>query len=301
MTDLDAMTPILLISPDGMLGRAHQALLTRRKLAFEAVSYPEFDLCNADNVQRTIDSRFRTVINCSGFTDVDAAETREAEAHAVNAEGVQRLAQRCRATSALLLHYSTDYVFDGKAKTPYATQAPRRPQTAYGRSKARGEELLIASGCEHLLIRTSWLYAAWGKNFVDTIARLGQQQPSLRVVDDQRGRPTSAEHLAERSLLLLERGARGIFHVTDAGECSWFEFACAIVAASGGSARVEPCTTAEFTRPASRPSYSVLDLSATDALIGPARDWHSNLNDVLRARAANAAAATGLPRPVADS
>jgi len=276
--------PILLISPDGMLGRALQVLLSGRGLNVASVAYPAFDISSVQSVEQAVTNRFGLVINCSGFTDVDAAETREAEANAVNADGVRLLAQRCLAIGAPLVHFSTDYVFDGEASTPYRIDQPRQPQTAYGRSKAKGEEFLVNSGCEYLLLRTSWLYAPWGKNFVDTIARFGRQQPLLRVVDDQRGRPSSAEYLAARSLALIERAARGIFHVTDGGDCSWFEFAHTIVAQTGGSAKVEPCTSAEYVRPARRPSYSVLDLSATEALLGPSRAWQSNLADVLRAR-----------------
>jgi dTDP-4-dehydrorhamnose reductase len=184
----------------------------------------------------------------------------------------------------VLLHFSTDYVFDGAASTPYSVTAALHPNTAYGRSKAKGEALLVASGCEYLLVRTSWLYAPWGKNFVDTIARFARERPSMRVVNDQRGRPTSAEYLAARSLALLEHAARGTFHVTDGGECTWYEFAKAIAAGSGGTAHMEPCTTAEFPRPAPRPAYSVLDLSVTEALLGPSRAWQDNLADVLRAR-----------------
>jgi dTDP-4-dehydrorhamnose reductase len=281
--------PILLISPDGMLGRAVSARLTQRKLAFEGVSYPAFDISDAGQVERALDPRFKLVINCSAFTDVDGAETREAEADTVNDIGVGHLAARAKANGAVLVHYSTDYVFDGRASEPYRVDQPLQPQTAYGRSKARGEQKLTAAGGEYLLIRTSWLYAPWGKNFVDTIARFGKEKPSLRVVNDQHGRPTSAEYLALRTLALLERNARGTFHVTDGGECTWYEFARAIVAGSGGSAKVEPCSSAEYGRPAPRPAYSVLDLSATEALIGPSRPWQSNLSDVLTARAAASA------------
>jgi dTDP-4-dehydrorhamnose reductase len=279
-----ATSPVLLISPDGMLGRAVATLLQTRGVPFEGVSYPAFDLRNDGSVEAALAARFRTVINCSAFTDVDGAETREAEADAVNADGVRKLAERCRATRAVLLHFSTDYVFDGTANAPYSVTEPLHPQTAYGRSKAKGEALLVASGCEYLLVRTSWLYAPWGKNFVDTIARFARERPMMRVVNDQRGRPTSAQYLAARSLALLERNARGAFHVTDGGECTWYEFAKAIAAGSGGTAQIEPCTTAEFPRPAPRPAYSVLDLSATDALLGPSRAWQDNLADVLRAR-----------------
>jgi dTDP-4-dehydrorhamnose reductase len=231
-----------------------------------------------------VHDKTRVVINCAAYTDVDAAETHEADAMAVNATGVELLAQRCRSIGALLVHVSTDYVFDGDARVPYRVHEPRRPQNAYGRSKARGEELLLATGCEHLLLRTSWLYAPWGKNFVDTIARAGRERPSLRVVDDQRGRPTSAQYLAERSLALVEQRARGIFHVTDGGECTWFEFAREIVARSGGTAKVEPCTSAEFIRPAKRPAYSVLDLSATEGRLGVSKPWQDNLAAVLEHR-----------------
>lgn len=278
------MPELLLVSPDGMLGRAFTAALARRSRAFERVSYPSFDITKPEHVANAVHAGVRMVINCAAHTDVDGAETQEDAADAVNARGVQLLAARCREVSAVLVHYSTDYVFDGEAHSPYPTTAPRRPQTAYGRTKARGEEAIEASGCEYLIVRTSWLYAPWGKNFVDTMVRFGHERPNLRVVNDQRGRPTSAQYLADRTLALIDHEARGIFHVTDGGECTWFEFARAIVAASGGKAHVEPCTSAEYVRPARRPSYSVLDLSATDALIGPSRTWQDNLNDVLAER-----------------
>lgn len=283
---MDSATPFFIVSPDGMLGRAWQALLDSRGLAYAGGSFPELDLRDTASVARFVEPKFRVVINCAAYTDVDAAEKNEADADAVNATGLANLAARCRETGALLVHYSTDYVFDGTASTPYAVDEPRRPQTAYGRTKARGEELLERSDCACLTIRTSWLYAPWGKNFVDTIAKLGAEKPELRVVNDQRGRPTSAQYLAERSLALVERDARGTFHVTDGGECTWFEFAQAIVSGTAGTARVDPCTTAEFLRPAPRPAYSVLDLSRTDALIGPSRGWRDNLADVLAARRA---------------
>lgn len=278
------MPDTLLISPDGMLGRAYVNLLTARKRAFEGVSYPAFDITSSEHVTRALHAGIRTVINCSAYTDVDGAETHEAEAEAVNARGVQLLAARCQQLGALLVHFSTDYVFDGEADVPYQVGDARRPQTAYGRTKAKGEELAVASGCEHLIIRTSWLYAPWGKNFVDTMVRMGRERDQFIVVNDQRGRPTSAQYLAARSLALMEQHARGIFHVTDGGECTWFEFARAIVADSGGRASVRPCTSAEFKRPAKRPSYSVLDLSATDAKLGASRDWRDNLADVLAER-----------------
>ncbi|HET6334442.1 MAG TPA: dTDP-4-dehydrorhamnose reductase [Polyangiales bacterium] len=278
--------PFFIVSPDGMLGRAWQALLAARGIESAGGSFPDLDLRDVSSIAHFIEPKYRVVINCAAYTDVDRAERFESDAEEVNATGLANLAARCHETGALLVHYSTDYVFDGAASSPYPVDAPRRPQTAYGRTKARGEELLESSGSAFLMVRTSWLYAPWGKNFVDTIAKFGAERPELRVVDDQHGRPTSAQYLAERSLALIEKDARGTFHVTDGGQCTWFEFAKAIVAATGGSARVDPCTTAEFARPAVRPPYSVLDLSRTDALIGPSRDWRENLADVLAARRA---------------
>ena len=141
--------------------------------------------------------------------------------------------------------------------------------------------MLEQSGAEHLLIRTSWVYAPWGKNFVRTILGAAQKRPSLRVVNDQRGRPSSAEQLAETSLRLLEAGGRGTFHATDAGQCTWFEFARSIVAQAGLECSVEPCSSSEYPSPAQRPSYSVLDLSRTEALVAPLVSWEESLARVI--------------------
>jgi dTDP-4-dehydrorhamnose reductase len=271
----------LVVSPDGMLGRAFVEALERRGEPVIGVSYPELDLTRPATLAR-IDGAIGRVINCAAFTDVDGAEAREAEALAVNGTGVGHLAAACARVGATLVHFGTDYVFSGDAAAPYPVDAPVAPRTAYGRTKAAGEAALRDSGADHLYLRTSWLYAPWGKNFVRTIAALGKTKPELKVVDDQRGRPTSAEELVVTTLALWDRGARGFFHATDGGECTWFDFAKAIVEGTGGSAKVLPCTTAEFPRPAPRPAYSVLDLSATEAVLGrPLRHWRETLADVL--------------------
>ena len=179
------------------------------------------------------------------------------------------------------MHYSTDYVFDGNATSPYAIDHPHDPINAYGRGKAVGETRLLESGCDHLLIRTSWVYAPWAKNFVRTIARAGRERPSLKVVADQRGRPSSAEHLADVSARLLDAGARGTFHVCDGGECTWHEFAVEICRLAGATCEVHPCDTSEYPTPATRPPYSVLDLSATESVVGPMKSWRDNLADVM--------------------
>lgn len=272
----------LLVSPDGMLGRAFAELLVREGLHFDAITYPAIDLSRPETIAPALRPGISRVINCSAYTDVDAAETNEALATAINGTGVGALASRCREIGAELVHFGTDYVFDGNATAPYPIDAPLAPQGAYGRSKAEGERALRSSGARHLYVRTSWLYAPWAKNFVRTIAGAARQRPQLRVVDDQRGRPTSAEHLARTTLALLERGREGTWHVTDGGECTWFGFAQEIVRLSGAACTVEPCTSAEFPRPARRPAYSVLDLSATEALLGAMPDWKTALADVMR-------------------
>jgi len=273
--------PVLVIGVGGMLHRAWAEALRGRGAQVVAPSMSELDLTDAAAIRRGLGDEYRLVVNCAAWTDVDGAEKNEEKATAINATGVGELARRCAASGALLVHYSTDYVFDGRANAPYSVDAPRAPLGAYGRSKARGEELLAASGAEHLSVRTSWLYAPWGKNFVRTIARLSRERESLRVVDDQRGRPTSAEHLVATSLALLAAGTRGTAHVTDGGECTWYELACEVVRLTGARCRVEPCTTADYPTLAQRPAYSVLELRATERLVGAMPPWRQALAGVV--------------------
>lgn len=276
-------TRLLLISPDGMLGRAVDELLARRGASFGSVRYPDLDLTQLPSIERHVAPGLEVVVNCSAWTDVDGAEAREAVADAVNATGVGLLAARCRDVGATLVHFSTDYVFDGAGSRPYGTSEARAPVNAYGRTKARGEELLEASGCRFLLVRTSWLYAPWGTSFVRTIARLARSREELRVVDDQRGRPTSAEHLAETTLALLDADAEGTFHVTDGGECTWYELAGHVAGLVAPACRVLPCSSAEFPRPARRPAYSVLDIAGTERLLGRAMPhWIEAVSGVVR-------------------
>lgn len=272
---------VLLIGAGGMLGQAWRGLLTAHGIDHTAAELPGFDLLDADAVRAAVPGHTHAV-NCAGWTDVDGAEADEKGATRLNGHAIGPLAEACRDAGAHLVHYSTDYVFAGDATEPYPTDAPRAPISAYGRSKAVGEELLEASDASWTLIRTSWLYAPWGRNFVRTIAKLCREQASLRVVDDQRGRPTSAEHLARASLALLARGAAGAWHVTDGGDATWFDFACEIARLAGSPCEVSPCATESYPRPAARPAYSVLDLSLTERELGPMPGWRSNLADVLR-------------------
>ena len=275
------MTELVVIGADGMLGRCWSDLLSARGSAFVGTTLSELDITDPRSVERAVGRGTEWVINCAAYTAVDEAEAHEDLAMEVNGHAVGRLAARCKAVGAKVIHYSTDYVFDGTASKPYAIDHPRNPVSVYGRSKALGEELLEESGVEYLLVRSSWLYAPWGKNFVLTIRDLAKSRPVLRVVDDQRGRPTDSRHLAAASLQLAERGQRGVAHVTDGGECTWFELATMVAGIVNPDCRVEPCSSEEFPRPARRPAYSVLDISATEAALGPMTPWQARVRDVL--------------------
>lgn len=273
----------VLLGGSGMLGRALQPRLEARGELWTP-RHREVDITDARAVHDLIAPGVELVVNCAAYTNVDGAETDEDEAVRVNGRAVALLAQRAAAVGAVLVHYSTDYVFAGVASEPYARDAARQPLNAYGRSKAAGERALAQSGAPFLCLRTSWLYAPWGNNFVLTMADLAATRRELKVVDDQRGRPSSCVQLADTTLAMLERGARGFHHATDAGECSWFELAKHVVARTHPETRVVPCTSAEFPRPAPRPAYSVLDISATEALVGPLQPWQQAVDAALDAR-----------------
>jgi len=270
----------LIVGGNGMLARALRIACERDGRPFRAVDRPGLDICNEALVESAVNGH-SVVFNCAAYTDVDGAESNEAEANKVNGFGVGLLATACARRGILLVHYSTDYVFSGRATRPYPVDAPHAPIGAYGRSKALGERALWQAGGPHLLLRTSWLYAPWGHNFVRTIARASAHKPVLTVVNDQRGRPSSAEHVARTSLELVDRNARGTLHVTDGGECTWFGFAREIVRLSGNDCEVRPCSSDELARPARRPACSVLDLAPTERLVGPMSHWRDNLQNVM--------------------
>jgi len=278
---VSTMPTILLIAPEGMLGRAWTELLDARSIPYRTAALPDFDITDPDAIAKCVTPDIGVVINCCAYTDVDGAEEHEDAATRVNGTGVGYLAQACRQAEALLMHYSTDYVFNGHATEPYPVDGPIEPCNAYGRSKAEGERQIRDAGCEHLILRTSWLYAPWANNFVLTINRLAKEKESLKVVNDQRGRPTSAQHLAATSLRLVEEGARGTLHATDGGECTWYDFAAVIADHANPACKIEPCGSDQYPRPAVRPAYSVLDLEPTEAIVGELTDWREHLANVL--------------------
>jgi dTDP-4-dehydrorhamnose reductase len=226
------------------------------------------------------------VINAAAYTAVDAAETDEARAFAVNADGPRVLAAACASRLVPLLHISTDYVFSGESSRPYEPEDELGPMTAYGRTKAAGEDAVLGSGASSWVVRTSWVYSKAGTNFVNTMMRLEKERETLSVVDDQVGGPTWTADLASGLLELAGRVARGdgperrVLHCTNAGAVSWHGFAQAIFTEIGADpARVLPCTTEEFPRPAHRPAYSVLSgASWEQAWLTPLRPWQDALH-----------------------
>ena len=274
--------PVLLIGSDGMLGTAWCEVLDAMGVIYRCPTLQDFDLTDEQSIQRTVTDDIKLVINCAAYTAVDKAEEQEELATQINGEGVGNLAERCKKVGAKLLHYSTDYVFPGNADVPYLPLAKREPCNAYGRSKAVGEKLIEQTGCNYLILRTSWLYAPWANNFVITIAKLAKDRDELQVVNDQFGRPTSAQHLAGSSAEMINVGASGVHHLTDGGQCSWFEFATEIVKLTQANCIVKPCGSEQYPRPAVRPAYSVLDLTSTEKAIGDMPHWKENLASVIQ-------------------
>ena len=245
----------------------------------------DVDLRNAEDVLAAVQSAHADwIIVSAGYADVDGCELNPEQAFAVNRDGAVHVARAAVACGARLLFISTDYVFDGEKRIPYETNDARNPINVYGQSKAEAECRLLEIAPTCCIVRTSWLFGAGGKCFPDTILRLAETRPELRVVNDQRGCPTYTGDLADAIEKLIRGSASGIVHATNRGSCSWFEFARAVLAAESSRTTVTPVATAEFPRPARRPAYSVL---GSDSLRGfgielPA--WEDGLAVYLRQR-----------------
>lgn len=232
-----------------------------RRLANETVipmDLPEFDLTQPEIESTILDARPDVVIHAGAYTDVDGAERTPDLAMAVNRDGTARVARAAAQVGARLIYVSTDYVFDGTATAPYTEQVAPNPINAYGMSKWLGEQAVLASGADALVVRTAWLYGHHGKNFVKSIMRAARREPALRVVSDQRGCPTFAEDLASALIALMAKKVRGVIHVTNRGDCTWHEFAVAIVREMGLTLPVASISTGEAGRLAKRPRFSVL-------------------------------------------
>jgi len=243
------------------------------------------DIRDATRVQEVVrETRPEWIVLAAAYTDVDACESNPDLAFAVNRNGALNVARAAKELGARLLFLSSDYVFDGKKTTPYEIEEARNPQSVYGRTKAEAELKLLELMRECCIVRTSWLFGAGGKCFPDTILRLAASRPALDVVNDQRGCPTYAVDLARAIIQLCSKSADGIVHVTNAGNCTWFEFAQEIIENTGLATTVRPVTSQQMARPAPRPAYSVLSPTSLEAFGIEMPSWHDALRRYLERR-----------------
>ena len=300
------MIRVLVTGAKGQVGRELSRELAQR-CELVACDRGTLDLADPDSIKtRMREVQPQVVVNCAAYTAVDRAETDRDAAHAVNATGPGVLAEEARRLGALLVHFSTDYVFDGAKPSPYVEDDPVNPLSVYGASKLGGERAIAAAGADHLILRTSWVYGPHGKNFLFTMLRMGRERDELRVVDDQRGAPTSSRALARlvREILggsgsqpLTEPGVRavaerrGLYHATAAGNTSWFGFAQAIFEEVERQRRLDftpprlvAILTSGYPTPARRPANSVLSSARlADAFGAAIPDWREGLRETVSA------------------
>lgn len=273
------MTRYLITGSAGMLGSDIVSALEGRDVT--ALSRSDLDITDAAAVAEATQG-FDVIINTAAYTRVDDAETDEAAALAINGTAVGHLARAAASHGATLVHFSTDYVFDGEGTSPYGEYDAIGPRSAYGRTKAHGERLALeANGDRTHIIRTAWLYGEHGSSFPATMLRLAGERDTLRVVDDQVGQPTWTADLAAQTVALLDSGIpEGIWHGTNSGHGSWFDFARAVFENAGlDPERVTPTDSSQFARPAPRPAYSVLGHDGWAAAgLKPLRDWRQALS-----------------------
>ncbi len=232
------------------------------------------------------DNSIGLIVNCAAYTNVNKAEEEEDIAYRINAHAPGILADVARDAGAVLIHISTDYVFDGTGHVPYLEDMPASPQSAYGRTKLAGEKAIIESGCRYMIFRTAWLYSSFGGNFMQTIYEKTASEPVVRVVSDQVGTPTYAQDLADVLAGIIDAGMldrTGIYHFTDEGVCSWYDFAKEICDMSGHLCDVCPCRTIDYPTKATRPHYSVLDKTKVKETFGiEIPHWKDSLAFCLR-------------------
>jgi dTDP-4-dehydrorhamnose reductase len=287
---------ILLFGANGQLGTKLKALLSA-KGALRAVGQDDLDLRDLSVLRAFIrDIRPDLIVNAAAYTAVDAAENDDENARLVNAEAPRIMAECAKERRALLVHYSTDYVFDGRAHEPYTEESPTTPIGVYGFSKLAGEQAISETGADFLILRTAWLYSNRGRNFFNTMLRLAAERDELRVVNDQIGCPTYSDLLAGATLSLLGgmyssgavRSDRcGLYHAACTGQTSWFGFATKIIQLAGFAdrVRVTPITTSEYPTPAQRPAYSVLSSEKLARVFGiRLPEWETGLRQCLADR-----------------
>ena len=258
---------ILITGANGQLGSEMRRLGEVSPNTYIYTDVAELDITNGDAVAAFVkENAVDIIVNCAAYTNVDKAESDEATAELINATAVENLAKAIKAVNGTLFHISTDYVFGNEGNTPRTEDMPLNPLGVYGRTKLRGEQAVAAVGCKAIIIRTAWLYSEFGNNFLKTMLRLTAEREQLNVVFDQVGTPTYAGDLALAIFSIIEGGVyegnEGVYHFSNEGVCSWYDFATEIAIAAGNTVcKVQPCHSSEFPSPVTRPAFSVLDKS----------------------------------------
>ena len=254
---------ILITGADGQLGSQLRSVAKSDRDKYYFTDIAELDITDLSALEAYIvKNGVEVIVNCAAYTNVDGAEENEAAADLLNNRAVGNLAEIAKKVGATLIHISTDYLFDGNGNTPYSESSPTSPAGVYGETKLAGELAIQNTDCNYIIIRTSWLYSQFGSNFVKTIQRLSAERDQLNVVFDQIGTPTYAADLAKVIRHIIDSGQlykKGVYHYSNEGVCSWFDFAVEIAALSGNVCDIRPCHSSDFPTKAKRPSYSVLD------------------------------------------
>lgn len=256
---------ILITGANGQLGNEMRRLGEVSPNTYIYTDVAELDIINGDAVAAFVkDNAVDIIVNCAAYTNVDKAESDEAVAELINATAVENLAKAMKMVDGTLFHISTDYVFGNEGNTPRAEDMPLNPLGVYGRTKLHGEQAIATVGCKAIIIRTAWLYSEFGNNFLKTMMRLTAEREQLNVVFDQVGTPTYAGDLALAIFSIIEGGVyagnEGVYHFSNEGVCSWYDFATEIAVAAGNTnCKVLPCHSSEFPSPVTRPAFSVLD------------------------------------------
>ncbi|HNQ67069.1 MAG TPA: dTDP-4-dehydrorhamnose reductase [Bacteroidales bacterium] len=283
---------VVVTGSKGQLGTKLKELsLQYKNYEFLFVDIEEIDLSSKSQIGKLFENKIDLVINCAAYTAVDKAEDDFKNAELINSLAPAYIAEKCQQNNAKFIHISTDYVFDGLSGTPYKEGSQTNPQSVYGKTKLDGEIKVLSNNPEAIIIRTSWLYSEHGSNFVKTILRLAKEKDELRIVSDQQGSPTYAGDLAETIMLIVSKFSDkkewhpGIYHYSNSGICSWYEFAVEIINISGDKIPIIPVASNEFPSKVKRPAYSVLDKSKIISVFNfNILDWKTSLKQMMQNR-----------------
>jgi dTDP-4-dehydrorhamnose reductase len=280
------MKKVLILGVQGMLG--HDLLeVFPQKYEVIGLDIEDLDITRQAATRKAIKEHSPdVVINAAGFTDVDGCEKKVNKAFSVNGEGAKNVAKGCRDSGAKLIYFSTDYIFDGEKGSPYCEDDPPNPQNIYGESKLMGERYIEEILDDYIIVRTQWLYGKYGRNFVETILSLAEERNRIEVVQDQLGSPTYTADLSRVIAAFVSKDLRGIFHVSNGGSCSWYDFALEIVRlANASEVKIMPISSAALNRPAKRPLYSIFNCQRLEQEGGiEMRPWQKALQDYFQRR-----------------